>query len=391
VGLKRKSLSKKEVSKIVIQKMTFKELGISNKLVQGLSELNINTPTKIQELVISHLLQNNGDLVAQAQTGTGKTAAFGLPILERINLKEDKIQAVILSPTRELAQQIKHQLFKFTKYSDKVFMEVVFGGEKIERQIQNLKRPTHILVATPGRLADLIRRKAVDIRQAQLMVLDEADEMLSMGFKKELEFILTTMKQQKNIWLFSATIPSDIKYIINQYLDPKAKQIQASGNELVNEKIMHQYVPCDADEKMMVLDYFLKTQKNERGIIFCNTKNAARTLHEQLKARKLPSGILEGDMHQKDRDKEMRAFKSKKLDLLIATDVAARGIDVANLAFVVHYEIPKQIDYYIHRSGRTARAGKTGISMALCTKNEVTQIKKIQQELGLKIKQVPFG
>ena len=371
--------------------MTFKELGISDKLIKGLSELNIKSPTKIQELVIGHLMQNTGDLVAQAQTGTGKTAAFGLPILERINPKDDKIQAVILSPTRELAQQIKHQLFKFTKYSDQVFMEVVFGGEKIDKQIQNLKRPTQILVATPGRLNDLIRRKAVDIRDAKLMVLDEADEMLSMGFKKELEFILNTMQHKKDIWLFSATIPTDIKYIIKQYLEPNAKQIKASGNELVNEKIMHQYVPCDTDEKMMVLDYFLKTQKNERGIIFCNTKNSARALHEKLNARKIATGILEGDMHQKDRDKEMRSFKNKKIDLLIATDVAARGIDVANLAFVVHYEIPKQVDYYIHRSGRTARAGKTGVSMALCTKNEVTQIKKVQQELGIKIKAVPFG
>lgn len=371
--------------------MTFKELGISDKIIKGLLELKIETPTKIQELVIGHLMQNTGDLVAQAQTGTGKTAAFGLPILERINIKDDKIQAVILSPTRELAQQIKSQIFKYTKYSEQVFTEVVFGGEKIEIQIRNLRRPTQILVATPGRLADLIRRKAVDIRQAKLLVLDEADEMLSMGFKKELEFILTSMKHEKNIWLFSATIPTDIKYIIKQYLEPNAKQIKASGNELVNEKIMHQYVPCDKDEKFVVLDYFLKTQKDGRGIIFCNTKNAARELHAQLNARKISTGILEGDMHQKDRDKELRAFKNKKLDLLIATDVAARGIDVANLAFVVHYEIPKQIDYYVHRSGRTARAGSTGVSMALCTKNEVTQIKKIQQELGIKIKEVPFG
>jgi ATP-dependent RNA helicase DeaD len=371
--------------------MTFKELGISDKLIKGLSELNINTPTKIQEVVISHLMQNKGDLVAQAQTGTGKTAAFGLPILERVDPKENSIQAVILSPTRELAQQIKQQLFKFTKYSEQVFTEVVFGGEKIDIQIKRLKRPTQILVATPGRLADLIRRKAVDIRKAELMVLDEADEMLTMGFKKELEFILNTMQQQKDIWLFSATIPTEIKYIINSYLQPNAKQIKTSGNELVNEKIMHQYVPCDSDEKLMVLDYFLKTQKNERGLIFCNTKNSARSLHEKLNAKKISTGILEGDMHQKDRDKELRAFKGKKIDLLIATDVAARGIDVANLAFVVHYEIPSQIDYYIHRSGRTARAGKTGVSMALCTKNEITQIKKIQQELGIKIKEVPFG
>ncbi len=371
--------------------MSFKELGVSEKLIKGLEELNIKVPTKIQEAVIPYLLNNPGDLVAQAQTGTGKTAAFGLPILQHINRQDDKIQAVIIAPTRELCQQLAKQLFKFTKHTDKIFTESVYGGAKIEQQIQNLRRPTHILVATPGRLTDLIRRKAVDIRQAKTLVLDEADEMLSMGFKKDLEFIFQTMAHKKNIWLFSATIPTDIKYIIKQYLDPAAKHIQTSGNELVNEKIIHQYVPCDQDEKMSVLQYFLKSQKGERGVIFCNTKVAARKLHEQLQARQLNAGILEGDMHQKDRDKMLRAFKGKKSDLLIATDVAARGIDIANLAFVVHYEIPREIDYYIHRSGRTARAGKQGISMAFCTKGELKQLMKIESELGISMKKVPYS
>jgi ATP-dependent RNA helicase DeaD len=371
--------------------MSFKELGVSEKLIKGLEELNIKVPTKIQEAVIPYLLNNPGDLVAQAQTGTGKTAAFGLPILQHINRQDDKIQAVIIAPTRELCQQLAKQLFKFTKYTDKIFTESVYGGAKIEEQIKNLRRPTHILVATPGRLTDLIRRKAVDIRQAKTLVLDEADEMLSMGFKKDLEFIFQTMTHKKNIWLFSATIPNDIKYIIKQYLDPSAKHIQTSGNELVNEKIIHQYVPCDKDEKMSVLQYFLKSQQGERGVIFCNTKVAARALHEQLQARKLNVGILEGDMHQKDRDKMLRAFKGKKSDLLIATDVAARGIDIANLAFVVHYEVPNEIDYYIHRSGRTARAGKQGISMAFCTKGELKQLMKIESELGISMKKVPYA
>ncbi|MBK6264489.1 DEAD/DEAH box helicase [Marivirga sp. S37H4] len=371
--------------------MSFKDLGISQNLIKGLEEMNIKEPTKIQTAVIPYLLNNSGDLVAQAQTGTGKTAAFGLPILQRINLKDDKIQAVIIAPTRELCQQIAKQLFKFTKYSDKIFTEAVYGGAKIEGQIQALRRPTHILVATPGRLTDLIRRKAVDIRQANTVVLDEADEMLSMGFKKDLEFIFQSMPHKKNIWLFSATIPTDIKYLIKKYLDPHAHHIQASGNGIVNENINHQYVPCDKDEKMAVLQYFLKTQKNERGVIFCNTKVAARALYEQLSARKQSVGILEGDMHQKDRDKMLRAFKGNKSDLLIATDVAARGIDIADLAFVVHYEIPRQIDYYIHRSGRTARAGKQGISMALVTKNDLHQLQKIETELGIKMKKVPFA
>ncbi|GAA5041572.1 DEAD/DEAH box helicase [Marivirga lumbricoides] len=371
--------------------MSFKELGISDKLIQGLDEMNIKEPTKIQKAVIPYLLTNAGDLVAQAQTGTGKTAAFGLPILQHINVKGEKIQAVIIAPTRELCQQLAKQLFKFTKYTDKIYTEAVFGGAKIERQIQALRRPTHILVATPGRLTDLIRRKAVDIRQASTLVLDEADEMLSMGFKKDLEFIFQSMPHKKNVWLFSATIPTDIKYLIKKYLDPDAKYIQTSGNEIVNENINHQFVPCDKDEKLSILQYFLKTQKSERGVIFCNTKASARSLYEQLQARKQSVGILEGDMQQKERDKMLRAFKGSKLNLLIATDVAARGIDIADLAFVVHFEIPRQLDYYIHRSGRTARAGKQGISMAFATKNDLSQIQKIESELGIKMKKVPFS
>jgi ATP-dependent RNA helicase DeaD len=247
------------------------------------------------------------------------------------------------------------------------------------------------VVATPGRLADLIRRKAIDIRSAETVILDEADEMLSMGFKKDLEFILTAMNQDKHIWLFSATIPQQIKYLIKEYLEPTAKHIQVSGNQLVNEKIEHQYVLCEKSDRINVLIYFLKAQKNQQGIIFCNTKAAARDLHAQLEARKFEVSIIEGDMQQKEREKTLRSFRGKKSQLMIATDVAARGIDVQDLAFVVHYEIPKQIDYYIHRSGRTARAGSRGISMALPTKYDLSIIKKIEEELGILIKKVPYA
>ncbi len=370
---------------------TFKDLGVSEGLIKGLNELNIKEPTAIQEAVIPYLLQHKSDLVAQAQTGTGKTAAFGVPLLEAVNPKLNHIQAVIIAPTRELAQQIDKQLFKFTKYTDKVFTECVFGGEQIDKQIRALQRPTHIVVATPGRLVDLIRRKAIDIRQAKTVVLDEADEMLSMGFKNDLEFILKTLVHEKQTWLFSATIPQQIKILIKTFLKPDAKHIQVQGNQLVNEKIEHQFVLCEKSDKVNVLLYFLQAQKGERGIIFCNTKAAARGLHENLSARKLSVGIIEGDMQQKEREKMLRAFTSKKVQLLIATDVAARGIDVANLAFVVHYEIPKQIDYYIHRSGRTARAGNRGVSMALTTKYELELIKKIETEVGVHLKKVPYA
>ncbi|MFT6035580.1 MAG: ATP-dependent RNA helicase DeaD [Marivirga sp.] len=371
--------------------MSFEALGVNKNIIKGLHELNIKEPTKIQQAVIPFLLERPSDLVAQAQTGTGKTAAFGIPLLEKIDTKSKEIQAVIIAPTRELAQQIDKQLFKFTKYTDKVFSECVFGGEKIEKQISALRRPTHIVVATPGRLVDLIRRKAIDIRGAKTVILDEADEMLSMGFKQDLEFILTSMNHEKHIWLFSATIPQQIKYLIKEYLRPDAKHIQASGNQLVNEKIEHQFVLSEKPEKINVLLYFLQVQKDQRGIIFCNTKAAARALHQQLQARKLEVSIIEGDMQQKEREKMLRSFVNKKSQLMIATDVAARGIDVVNLAFVVHYELPKQIDYYIHRSGRTARAGSRGISMVLATKYDLSTIKKIEEELGIHLKKVPYA
>lgn len=368
--------------------MTFKDLGVSEDIIKGLKEMGIVTPTKIQEAAIPVLSEGNVDFVGQAQTGTGKTAAFGLPLLAQIDPSKEKVQALILAPTRELGQQIAKQLFKFTKYTDKIFTEAVYGGEKIDIQIGRLNRPTHIVVATPGRLIDLLERKAVDLSGIQTVVLDEADEMLSMGFKKDLTKILDETSGKRNIWLFSATIPQELNEIINRYVSKNVRRVNIDREDAVNKDIRHQFVAGDDNSKLDTLTYFLKSMPGERGIIFTKTKAAARTLSKQLEAKNYEVGLLEGDMLQKDRDKVMRAFKNKNLRLLVSTDVAARGIDVANLAFVVHYQLPEQTEYYTHRSGRTARAGNTGVSLALVNQQEIKKLRSLEKELGIRFTQV---
>ena len=369
--------------------MTFKELGVSEDIIKGLHEMGIITPTKIQEAAIPVLTEGGVDFVGQAQTGTGKTAAFGLPILAQIDPSKDEIQALVLAPTRELGQQIARQLFKFTKYSDKVFTEAVYGGEKIDLQIARLNRPTQIVVATPGRLIDLMKRKAIDVRKIKTLVLDEADEMLSMGFKKDLTHILEkTDSKERNVWLFSATIPQELNEIINAYVDKAARRVVIDRKDAVNTGIQHQFVSGEDNSKLDTLAYFLKSQGKKRGIIFTKTKAAARTLSKQLASKNYEVGLLEGDMLQKDRDKVMRAFKGDNLRLLVSTDVAARGIDVANLAFVVHYQLPDQTEYYTHRSGRTARAGKTGLSLAFVNQYEIKKLRQIERELNIRFSQI---
>ena len=365
---------------------TFKELGISSALIKGLDELGIKEPTSIQTKAIPFLLEKGSDFIGQAQTGTGKTAAFGLPLLMKVNPKTPKVQALVLSPTRELCQQIAKQLFKFTKYCpDKIFVEAVYGGEKLEIQIGRLNRPTHIVVATPGRLIDLLNRKAVSLEDVKTIVLDEADEMLSMGFKKELDTVLRHTKGNRYTWLFSATMPQGIMDIINKYMARDAHKIQIDKDSIVNRDIQHYYKTCDSNDKLNALIQFLKTQGDSRGVIFCKTKVMAQTLSKQLQAKNIAAEAIEGDMHQRDREKVMRAFKNEKLKILVATDLAARGIDVDGLAYVVHYQLPDQIEYYTHRSGRTARAGKRGLSLCFVTKDEMKNMRFIEKNLGISI------
>jgi len=366
----------------------FKELGISFDLEKALSELDIKTPTEIQQKVISILLKGNTDLVGQATTGTGKTAAYGLPLLQQINPDKKEVQALILCPTRELSQQVAKQLFKFTKYYTKIFAEAVYGGEYIGKQIANLQRPTHIVVATPGRLIDLVKRKAVDLKSIKTVILDEADEMLSRGFKKELEEILSFLPYTRNKWLFSATLPNGIQDIIKRFMSANVIHVRESGRSVVNKKITHQYFICDEKEKLNILLQFLKSQNENRGLIFCKTKAVTKKLTKQLIAKNIACDAIHGDLLQKERDKVMRAFKNKKLQFLVATDIAARGIDIEALAFVVHFQLPESDEYYTHRSGRTARAGKDGISYSIVNSSEVKLLENYEKALKITFQRV---
>lgn len=368
---------------------TFTALGVRKEYVKGLKELGITTPTEVQQETIPYLLENNSDFIGLAQTGTGKTAAYGLPILHKIDASKDNVQALILSPTRELVQQIKKQLFKFTKYvDDKIFVEAVYGGEKIERQINNLKRTTHIIVATPGRLIDLIERGDVDLKNIKTLVLDEADEMLSMGFKLELNRILKYTSGTRKTWLFSATMPDEIRSIIKKYMNASAKQVEVDKNVLVNANITHQFVTTTIPEKTDVIIKFLEKRHTERGIIFSRTKAGAQKLTKELQEEGFSVEALEGDMQQKERDKVMRAFKNGNLQVLVSTDVSARGIDVQNLAFVIHHQLPEQLEYYTHRSGRTARAGKRGVSLALILQNERSRLAEVERTLQIQFSEI---
>jgi len=367
---------------------SFEELGISKGLVKGLKELKIITPTEIQAQVIPILLNSNTDLIGQAQTGTGKTAAYGLPLLHRIDASNKAVQGLILCPTRELGQQVAKQLFKFTKYTEKIFTEAVFGGPQIEKQISALRRPTQIIVATPGRLIDLVKRKAVDLRQVKTIILDEADEMLSMGFKNQLDEILGFITSAESKWLFSATMPHGIMQIVNEHLAANAQRVEISGSNVVNKNIDHKYLICEEADKLHVLTQFLKSQHENRGLVFCKTKVATQKLAKQLIAKNIAADAIHGDLKQKERDKVMRAFKNESLQILVATDLAARGIDVAALAYVVHYQLPDKEEYYTHRSGRTARAGKDGLSLAIVTTFEMKQIRYYERALGIVFSQI---
>lgn len=363
----------------------FLDLNVRAEYIEALKELGIKSPTEIQEKAIPILINSKTDFVGLAQTGTGKTAAYGLPILHGIDPAKPVVQALILAPTRELVQQIKKQLFKFTKFiEEKIFVEGVYGGEKIEKQISSLKRATHVVVATPGRLLDLIERGDIDLKSCNTLVLDEADEMLSMGFKQDLNKILRYTDGNRNTWLFSATMPEEIEKIIKTYMSVNAPRVEVNRKALVNANITHQFIQTSIKEKPNTLIKLLDKRGDDRGIIFCRTKLGTQKVMETLKEEGFSVAALEGDMQQRERDKVMRAFKKGNLQILVSTDVSARGIDVNNLAFVIHHQLPEQLEYYTHRSGRTARAGKTGYSIALVLPAELPRIKEIEKELAIR-------
>lgn len=366
---------------------TFSELGLSAPLLKALTEMGIEIPSPIQEQAIPILTGERRNFIGLAQTGTGKTAAFGLPLLETLKADVKHTQALILAPTRELGQQIAQQLQLFAKYMPAIRIQVVYGGASIMDQIRALKQTPHILIATPGRLMDLMERKALSIKDISHVILDEADEMLNMGFKEDIDEILSHTPEDKVTWLFSATMPRDIRRIVSKYM-PEAAEVAVNKGGEMNKKIKHQFVVVRESDKMEALKRFIGVNDDMRAIVFCRTKIATQALAEDLKRADVKAEALHGDMSQAQRDQVMKRFKAGSLKLLVATDVAARGIDVNDLTHVFHHSMPDSLPYYTHRSGRTARAGKDGISMAFVNSAEVRKLKMFERELQLKFEKV---
>lgn len=366
----------------------FSDLGISTALVQSLTELNLVVPTAIQEQVIPLLLANQTDLVGLAKTGTGKTAAFGLPLLQLVDPSKSHVQAVILVPTRELGHQVFKNLETFAQNLPQVSITATCGGIPIKPQMERLSKPTHIVVATPGRLIDLLQRKAISLKETQFLVLDEADEMVSI-LKESLDEIVAELPKNHRTFLFSATMPGTIKQLIQNYLHKNVVQISANMETSGNQSIDHQYIIVDPIEKLDVLMHFLNSREGQRGIIFCKTKAAVNKLAKNLAINRFSSGALHGSLSQGIRDRIMEQFREGHINILVATDLAARGIDVKEIAYVVNYHLPDTYENYVHRSGRTARAGANGLSLTVLQAEEEVEIADFEKELGIQFK--PFS
>ena len=363
--------------------LQFSDLGITSALQKGLHDLKITTPTEIQKKAIPIFLNQQEDVVALAKTGTGKTAAFGLPLLQLIDVNNNDIQAIILAPTRELGQQISANLSSFSKYTPQVSIATICGGIPIKPQIDRLKETTHIIVATPGRLADLVKREAVNIKNISYFILDEADEMVT-ALKEGLDSIIKEIPKARRTLLFTATMPGTIKQLVQNYMSKHVVQIEANMATLGHQGIDHQYVVVDPIEKLEVLLHFLNSKSGQRGIIFCKTKAAVNKLAKNLAINKFSSGAIHGSLTQGIRDRIMGQFREGHIDILVATDLAARGIDVKDLSYVVNYHLPDTYDAYVHRSGRTARAGASGLSLTIIQKEEAQDISDFEKALDIR-------
>ena len=353
-----------------------------------LDKIGFENPTPIQEKSIPLLLNNNPtDFIGLAQTGTGKTAAFGLPLIDIIDSENKTTQALIMAPTRELSQQTAKQLVDFSANNRALNVEVVYGGAAITNQIKALKKPTQIVVATPGRLLDLIKRKAIKLDNVKHVILDEADEMLNMGFKEDIDKILSHTLENRVIWLFSATMPREIRRIVKTYMDSPL-EVAVNSEEISNKDIAHKYITTKSTNKIPALRRFLDIQPDMRGIMFCRTRRETQQIADDLGGMGYGVEALHGDLSQAQRDAVMRRFKGRRMQLLIATDVAARGIDVNDLTHVIHHTLPDQMEYYTHRSGRTGRAGKKGVSLAFINPRENRKIAEIEKKIKIKFERI---
>ncbi|HUR11174.1 MAG TPA: DEAD/DEAH box helicase [Flavitalea sp.] len=364
--------------------MTFEGLGLEPKLVQATDALGYTQPTPIQEQAIPVLLSGTKDLVGLAQTGTGKTAAFGLPLLQLIEEANKYPQALVVCPTRELCIQIVNEVEQFKKFLTGMHVVAVYGGTPIGAQIRDLKRGVQIVVATPGRLIDLIERKAIELERIKYVVLDEADEMLNMGFQDDIEFILKNTPNREATWLFSATMPPEIRRVSKKYMKQPV-EITVGKMNTANINVDHQYYVCSAQHRYETLKRIIDFNPGIYGIVFTRTKADAQHIAEKLTREGYDIDALHGDLTQQQRDKVMGEFRETTLQILIATDVAARGIDVQGITHVINYELPDDVEVYTHRSGRTGRAGNTGICVSLLHSREIGKLRQIERMV-----QVPF-
>ncbi|MFB0498525.1 ATP-dependent RNA helicase DeaD [Mucilaginibacter sp. OAE612] len=370
----------------------FIELGIRHDIVNAISELGFENPTPIQEQSIPVLLTGSNDFVGLAQTGTGKTAAFGLPLLELLDFEENHPQALVLCPTRELCLQIANDIKNYSKKMSNVHVVAVYGGASIMDQLRQIKRGVQIVVATPGRMLDIINRKAIDFSAVKYVVLDEADEMLNMGFQEDIDSILSTTPEEKKTWLFSATMPAEVRRIAKKYMtDPF--ELTMGAKNTGNANIEHEYYIVRARDKYAAFKRIVDFNPDIFGIVFCRTKIETQEIAESLIKDGYNADSLHGDLSQQQRDKVMKRYRERSLQLLIATDVAARGIDVNDVTHVINYSLPDEIENYTHRSGRTARAGKTGVSISIVNAKELGKIRQIERVIGKKFvkAEIPTG
>ncbi|MEB3382002.1 DEAD/DEAH box helicase [Flavobacterium psychrophilum] len=370
----------------------FEQLGLTESLLRAIIDLGFENPTEVQEKAIPMLLEKDIDLVALAQTGTGKTAAFGFPVIQKIDANNRNTQALILSPTRELCLQITNELKNYSKYEKGINVVAVYGGASITEQARDIKRGAQIIVATPGRMQDMINRRLVDISQINYCILDEADEMLNMGFYEDIVNILSTTPDEKNTWLFSATMPAEVARIGKQFMtDPI--EITVGAKNSGSATVSHEYYLVNARDRYEALKRLADANPDIFSVVFCRTKRDTQAVAEKLVEDGYSAAALHGDLSQAQRDGVMKAFRGRQIQMLVATDVAARGIDVDNVTHVVNYQLPDEIETYNHRSGRTGRAGKLGTSIVIVTKSEIRKISSIERIIKQKFEEkvIPSG
>ena len=367
----------------------FEQLGLNESLLKAISDLGFETPSEVQEKAIPLLLEDDTDIVALAQTGTGKTAAFGFPLIQKIDPFNKQTQVLILSPTRELCLQITNEIKLYSKYIDGLYTVAVYGGASIHDQARDIKRGAQVIVATPGRMQDMINRGMVNIKNISICVLDEADEMLNMGFYEDITSILSETPKDKNTWLFSATMPQEVARIAKEFMR-KPQEITVGHKNSSSANISHEYYLVNARDRYEGLKRLADANPDIFSVIFCRTKRDTQAVAEKLIEDGYNAAALHGDLSQAQRDGVMKSFRGRQIQMLVATDVAARGIDVDNITHVINYQLPDEIETYTHRSGRTGRAGKSGTSFVIITKSEIRKIHSIERIIKTKFEEKPI-